>query len=212
MSITGGRAASLSRRIVSRLAGASPRWWGIGLGALALAVSGLFGGLDPVETRVDGPAALAEDELNRGQPWDVTVTGAGYSRDVPPLELDQEGDRWLVVAALVEVTADESRFDVFDVLRLRGADGLIGQQDHMGAKPDQVYLKRDADQVYDLHPNLAEEVYFFWEQAGDAQIPTEVDVVIIGKTQRIDSLTGHLEWLDPRARALVRVPMRDLDA
>jgi hypothetical protein len=95
-------------------------------GVIALATSGLFGGLD----RVDQPAAptVAVNAVNEGEPWNVTVTGARLLDDLSPLRLTNPGDRWVALLATVEVTAAESRNDLGDTVRLPGLDGLLKEK------------------------------------------------------------------------------------
>ncbi|MFS8479772.1 MAG: hypothetical protein FWJ93_12630 [Micromonosporaceae bacterium] len=200
-----------SSRIVSRMLGLPPRWMGVAAAVLALGVSGLFGGLDPVEVEPD-IATVEVGTAHHGQPWNVTVTGAGFTSELPPLKLQEPGNRWLIVAAVVEVTSDESRFDLYDVLRLRNAPDLVGRPDLLGVRPDRIMLTRDAADASRLHPDLPEKLYFVWEQAGSAEPPPELEIEIIGKTLRAESLGNHLEWLDPEPRALVRAQVKDLDA
>lgn len=187
--------------------GLPPYWLGIGAGALALAVSGLFGGLNKVEP--DGLPTIALGTADNGAPWNVTVVSVEYTKDASPLKLQKPGDRWLVIRATVEVTAKESRSDIRDVLRLRDVTGLIGKGDETGTRPDLVYLRGDISHVQKLHPNLPEDLLFFWEQAGDVEPPRELEIAIIGKTHRVATLTGHREWLDPEPRALVRAAPED---
>ena len=195
-----------SSRILSRVMAVPPRWMGIGAAVLALGVSGLFGGLDEVDTGTD-VATVELGTVHTGEPWNVTVTGAGVADQLVSFEPQTPGNRWLVVAAVVEVTGEESRFDLYDVLRLRNVPGLVNRTP---GQPDRIMLRRDATDVARLHPDLPEELYFLWEQAGSAEPPRELEIEIIGKTRRVDTLTGHLQWLDPEPRALVRAPVKDL--
>lgn len=200
-----------ARRIGVRV-GAPPQWLGLGAGVLALAtvVSGLFGGLKEVDS--ERLPTVAVGAVHTGQPWNVTIVSVEYTKDASPLKLQKPGDRWLMVRATVEVTADESRSDIRDVLRLRNVAGLIGKGDELGAKPDQVYLRGDISHVQRLHPNLPEDLLFFWEQAGDVEPPREVEVTITGRPHQVSSITGHLEWLAPEPRALLRSALTTRDS
>jgi hypothetical protein len=182
------------------------RWLAVCAGVLALGVSGLFGGLDKVgQAKVP---AVAVSAPNEGVPWNVTVLGVYLQGDLPPLRLEHDGDHWVEVLATVEVTAEES-LHLTDVLRLGGVDGLVGTDGPDGIEPAEIYLSRDATRAIFLHPGMPEKLGFFWEQAASAPIPSTVDVLIQGKTHRLDTLTGHLEWLDPATRATVRVRVKD---
>jgi hypothetical protein len=169
--------------------------------ALLLGVSAPFGGLDGV----DGPGLprTALNTVDRGSPWNVTVTGARLLDGEALIKPQHEGDHWLVVLVTVEVTADESRNDIDDVLRLVGVPGL-GKE-----KPDYTYLVRDQMPVGHLNPGMAEALAFAWAQSPDVTVPTEIEVQIVGKTRRADSLTGSIGWFDDAPRSRVSVPVED---
>lgn len=195
--------------MIARVLQMPPSRLSVGVAALALALSGLFGGL----ARVDDPAlpTIALNAVDRGVPWNVTVTGMRVLDDLPPLRLKNPGDRWVAVLATVEVTADESRNDMVDVVRVPGVAGLLAAEDDLAkGRPDLVYLLRDDVESPYLNPGLPEKLAFFWEQRASAPAPTTATVEIWGKTLREDSLTGHQAWLDPEVRAVVTdVPVQD---
>lgn len=183
-----------------RLLDTPVRWLGIGLGALALTVSGFFGGLDPVD---HGPPVRSPGALDEGRPWNVTVTSAQIHGELDHVRLDEPGDRWLAVLAVVEVTATDSRNDLTDILRLSDVDGLVRPE------PRAAFLARDLTRLGYLHPGMAERVVFYWEQRGSAAAPTELEVVVHGKTLRISSLSDTPQWLDLAERTRVRLPVED---
>lgn len=179
---------------------------------LLLGLIVVTGGLRPVpQTPL---ATLAVDQISRGEPWNVTVTGARLASDLTPAAyLHDRAHHWVAVIAEVEITAPESRADLLEVVRLRGIDGL---GEHPGAvveeglvRPDAVLRVRDAASARLLHPGLPEQLVFLWERASDAPPPPEVTVLIIGMTWRESSLTGAWEWLDAAPRAQVMVPLVD---
>jgi hypothetical protein len=176
----------------------------VGLAALAIAVSGMFGGLD--ETRPPSQPIVATKQPNPGQPWSITINRAlSFSTMEPLLKPDKEGYRWIIVRATMEITADRTWNRLDGVLRLKGVEGL------RDVKPSDFYLVRDESFIVrELQPGIPEEVAFLWQQDGRAPRPEYVDVEILGLTQRRSSLTDHLEWLDSAPRALVlRVPVKD---
>jgi hypothetical protein len=188
------------RRLGARLLAMPLRTLAAAVGLVVLAASGLFGGLDPVK-QAELPL-VAAGTVNAGKPWNVAVTGAQLL-DRAPLRLRRAGNRWLAVQVTVEITADESRGDLGDILRLTGVDG-IGNQ-----RPADVVLLRDQASARLLHPGLPEVLVFFWEQAGNAAVPGQIEVQIFGKKRRIDSLSGRREWLDRASRARVRLAVDD---
>jgi hypothetical protein len=160
-----------------------------------------MGGLDPVKG--PGLPRTALNTVDHGAPWNVTVTGARLLDGPALIEPQHKGDRWLLVLATVEVTADESRNDMDDVIRLSGVPGLRNEE------PDYTYLVRDQSPVGHLNPGMPERLAYAWAQSPDAPIPTEIEVQIYGKTRRADSLTGSIGWFDDAPRSRVTVPVED---
>jgi hypothetical protein len=186
---------------------------GVGLCVLlvVVAVVALAGGLDRVPPE-ELPVAVV-DQRNEGQPWNVTVAGAVLAADLSPAVLQEEG-YWLAVVADVEVTADQTRTDVYDILCVTDVQGLAREHQESsncpgGIGPDDVRLYRDASAATSIHPGLPERLAFLWELAGDTEAPAEVHVEVVGKTYREDSLTGSMAWLDAAPRVQLRVPIED---
>ena len=190
-----------SRPLAARVAALPLRWMGIGAGVLALGVSGLAGGLDPVTA--PGLPQVRPSELSPGGPWNVTVLTGRLIADLSPIRPDHDGDRWFIVLAKVENTDTESRNDAISALSVSNVDGLVTKT------PSHLLLSRDGSEVNYLNPGMPEVVGYVWEQRADAKVPTSVDVVIWGYTHRISSLNGHLEWLDRAERATVHAPVQD---
>lgn len=170
--------------------------------ALVLGVSAPFGGLDSVEG--PGLPRTALNTVDKGSPWDVTVTGARLQDGDALISPRNKGDHWLVVLATVEVSADESRGDMYDILRLTGVSGLRNEE------PDYVYIVRDQMPVGKLQPGMPEALAFAWAQSPGAAVPTELEAQIFGKTRRADSLTGSIGWFDEKPRSRVTVPVEDM--
>jgi hypothetical protein len=190
-----------SRPLAARLAALPLRWFAIVAGVLALAASGLAGGLDPVAK--PGPPQVRPSMVNEGSPWNVTVLTGRVVNDLSPIKPQKDGDRWFIVLATVEVTSDESRNDMHEALRVPTVAGLLDD------KPARVLMSRDGTDVGYLNPGMPELLGFVWEQRSDVPLTAMVDVTIWGKTHRISSLTGKMEWLDLAVRATVHVPVQD---
>lgn len=197
----GGREA-WPRRVGLRVLDTPVRSVVIGVVVLVLALSGLFGGLDAVTSDRGALPVARIGVAQAGAPWTVTVIRSAIFDDLPPLRLENDGDLWLQVLATIEVTDRESRNDMREIFTLDVA-GLLNKE------PTTMYLARDATLVDYLHPGMPERIGFFWELSGGAPVPTELHVIVNGKTERIDSLTGSLEWLDRGPRSELRVPVKD---
>lgn len=198
------RRGLLPRKFSALLARQPLSWWAIGLAVVALAVSGLFGGLDPV-AKQSAPITAAGTVIDGG-PWRVTVVSANLLADTPPLVLRNKANRWVVVRATVEITADSTWTDVVEIINLSGVEGVTEKE------PRGMLLLRGqtATNVGMLHPNMPEDVAFYWEQAATAAVPTEATITVTGKTNRPDSFSGSLFWaLDDRPRATLMLPVLD---
>jgi hypothetical protein len=169
-----------------------------------------FGGWS---TKSQGLQRLELNQTSAGLPWNVTVTGGRLVDDQPPLQASVEGNRWVIILARVEVTSDTSRVDIYDALRISGAEGLVDGKAPLkivpGIAADPVAVSSDFAQYVAIHPGLPEDMVFAWEQSASAPVPTQVDVTLWGINQRRSSLTGSREWLDPVARAVVTVQIVD---
>jgi hypothetical protein len=180
----GGLSRRLGRSLFDQAA-PGMRW---ALAGLLLAVSGLFGGLDTVPD--PQPAAVAAGTPVSGGPWRVEVTEVRVTGDLPPLRLKDQKNRWVYVICTVTVTTHETWFLPYSILGLSGVDGLLT------AQPHQMVLYRDMRAAKLLHPNMPEKVAFFWEQSGDAPLPTTATVLVKERVFRQDSLGGEWEWKD----------------
>ncbi|GAA1736975.1 hypothetical protein [Luedemannella helvata] len=175
-----------------------------GLVALAAVATIPFGGLNKADAgRYGGLARVEVGQAYDAGPWRVTVTGGRLLKDQPPLRAKKKTNRWVIVLATVEVTADETRNDTLDILRISGAEKLAGDE------PDTIMLRSDYSLLPALHPGLPEQLIFGWEQDATAAVPASIDVIIWGKTLRMNSLTESEEWLDHGERAVLTVPVQD---
>jgi len=174
--------------------------WGLGLGAIVLAISSLFGGLDTAEEK--NTAVNAEID---GGPWKVTVTGARLVGELPPMRLSDKNNLWIVVLATVEITADHTWSSLGEVVQLAPVEGVKAKvtktlagtsvQRNVG-----IVLMRDATRISQLNPGMPEKLAFFWELTGTSKIPAEVKVYIGSMEHRRDNLTSHMSWMDDSAR------------
>jgi hypothetical protein len=208
VSSVGGGPGAGPRGLGARIVAVPLRWLGLSAGAAALAASGLFGGLEPAEEPELPPIKV--NEISKGEPWNVTVTGGRLvDADLPGIRLQNEANRWVVVLATVEVTAPESRNDMREVVEISGVEGLVKEPNLPRLDPQYVIALRDGVAVGYLHPAMPEKLAYFWEQESTAPVPTQMTVRINQKTYRVDSLAGHKAWLDLEPRAELTVPIED---
>ncbi|GAA5181421.1 hypothetical protein GCM10023322_16060 [Rugosimonospora acidiphila] len=176
------------------------RWLGAGAGVLALGVSGIFGGLKSADP---GIPQLKPNVVSKDGPWNVSVIACRVVDDLSPLHPATDGDRWFIVLANVDVTADNSQSGIGGIIRLPNVAGLVDQA------PDHVLLSRDGSVVDYLNPGMTERIGFVWEQSSKVPVPTQALVQVYGATLRDSSLTGDKEWLDSSVRATVLAPVQD---
>lgn len=186
VSVTGG--GSLGRRLGRGLLDTVAPQLRMIIVVLALGVSGLFGGWDAVPAPAE--AQLTAGTPIDGGPWRVEVIEAKVAGDMPPLRRQDENNRWVYVIANVTITAHESITLTKQILRLSGVDGLLTEE------PYDMALDRDKRVIRRLHPNMTEKVIFFWEQDGDAPLPTSLTVLVQARTYREDSLSHEAKWMD----------------
>ncbi|HCT78222.1 MAG TPA: hypothetical protein DGT23_16930 [Micromonosporaceae bacterium] len=177
--------STLSKRVVTRLARQSLRRWGVGIAVLALGVSGLFGGLEPVTRKA--PAVAVGTAIDGG-PGLITVTKVQLHQTLPPMVLQDKANHWLVVVAKVEITAEESWTALSGMIQLSGVDGLVDK------RPTPM-LVRDGARTGMLHPGMPEEVAFFWERKAGTPAPKEVTVQVNLRIHRKESFGGSMQWM-----------------
>jgi hypothetical protein len=195
--------------ISARLRRTPAQWLFYTCCGLALAVSAAFGGWQTVS---QAQPELKAGVVDPGKPWNVKVVTARLLGNLEPaVYLKNKEDHWLAVIAEIEITDDHSHIDISRILQVPNAVGVLVDMPtgtSFDAYPHDVLLSRDATRVEALHPGMPEKVAFLWEQKPDA-LPTEVDVAIVGMTWRKNTLTDEYEWLDPKVRATVTVPVED---
>ncbi|VEG55733.1 Uncharacterised protein [Mycolicibacterium aurum] len=164
------------------------QWWKGGLAAI-LAVTALFGGLDPVDTKAT-PFAPGE-EFSDGQ-YSVTVDRA---RLVPTIEgggrvygSAEPGIRYLGVVATL-------RNDGTVTGRLRNELDL---RDVAGSEFFGTFRFRDGSPIQTLGPGLTEQLVFAWTVPVDALKPGDVVSIRVWKKkfQQLMVTYGGKEWLE----------------
>ncbi|GIH13814.1 hypothetical protein Raf01_19860 [Rugosimonospora africana] len=193
--------------MAARLTALPLRWLGIGAGALALAASSLFHGLDSSASA--GIPQVKPNTVSRDGPWNVNVLTCRVVTDLSPYKPQKDGDRWFVVIAYVNVTADESQTSIGAIIRIPQVQGLTATGGSRGKPPDHILLVRDGSEVQYLNPGMTERVGFAWEQSPSAPMPSETLVQVYGETLRESALSGNEEWLDLSVHAEVHASIED---
>jgi hypothetical protein len=176
-------------------------------------------------------ASVQKDQLEQGTavdtgPFVVTIERARVLDELPGIAESDDAVR--VVALVVTAEANGARTlsgaMLADSVALQGVDGLVGETHAVAAAGDgpggnddapvpapNVVVMADGSRLDALQPGLEYEVAMVWEQATEFPEPTELDVVVMGRTYRESSLDRSMEWLDRRDVAAGRVPVTPVD-
>jgi len=165
------------------------RWLLTGLTTVLLGLSALFGGLD--DSPVQAAPVIAEGERHVGSELTVTVTRALLIDAFPEQGVvPAEGDRLLVVRALVENTTTEPiRLNTVDSDRIRvgGVPGLPQAE-----PPFDILVVDDGSDEVVAQSGVPVEVVFLWQVAGDAV--AEGDAIEVQLLDRVFISEGQLTY------------------
>ncbi|WP_129669846.1 hypothetical protein [Phytoactinopolyspora endophytica] len=87
----------------------------------------------------------------------------------------------------------------------RGDDANAGPSAPVA--PSGVFVIADGSRLDALQPGIDYEVAMVWEQSAQLPPPTELEVVMTGRTLRESSLDRSMEWLDRATVAVGTVPV-----
>ncbi|WEO75796.1 hypothetical protein BJQ94_10400 [Cryobacterium sp. SO2] len=214
-----GRARGLLTRLPTR-------WLVTGSAAGLLGLSALFGGLDAAP--VEAAPVVAVGDSHVGSELTVTVSQALLIDAFPEqLLMPEEGNRLLVVRAVVENTTTEPRRlgtagsvsatassttaggKKTDTIGLSGVPG-VGQNQ----RPLSILVIDDGSGLVVVQPGVPVELAFVWEVAGDAL--TAGDPVRVELFDRVFISEGRLTYGglydDPVVTATVNVVLDDVGA
>lgn len=176
------------RALAYRLAGLGPKRWYQALAAIALAVTGLFGGLDRVDTAVTHvePGTVYDDgalqvTVKRAKVLPVLTAGEKVLMNAPP------GAQFLaVVTALAN--------DGTEPVPLAGEIDLRGVE-QPGAVT--VFRLADGSRTASLGPGLSDDFAYVWQLPEAALHPGDTVTVRIWKKQYIElSVALGKGWID----------------
>lgn len=189
----------------------------LGVGAVALLVSGVFGGLrqappEPLTT-------LAAGKPHSATPFEITITKVSWATDLGESFDPPELGRFLVVFAEIRTDQDRSvdSFVVKEALRIRGlpdfAKSDVDQDpvDSDDADP-LVVVATDRVPLGGIGPGLTYEVAYIWQQDDAQPLPASVEVQAYEHGFRRSSLDGQENWFDSTPEAIGTFPVTELKA
>lgn len=172
--------------------------------AAALAVSGAFGGLEPVPASYD--EATAGEVVHSG-PFEVSVDRVRAIDHLRPVFSPEDGNRFLVVVLDVRNPTDEPVYAVLlsNELEVDPTGATIDPD----TRPMTVSMK-DFSSLSLIQPGIDYEIGIVYETKGDA-VPSDVRIGVPGYTWREDSFTpGLFEWKDPETVARGTFAVKDV--
>jgi hypothetical protein len=167
-------------------------WIGVGVAAVALAVAGLFGGLEERRDAAAVPPVAVGEAVDAG-PWRISIERAFTIDELDGEYLsDEVANHWFGVVATVTVIDEQPNSSFRYSLQLSDIDGLARNAGGDVIGLTVVRLDDASDLV--LNPGVTERVVYLWEQAKTADVPAEATVQMIEPNRRRDSFSGTLEW------------------
>ena len=183
------------------------------VGAVLLALTGIFGGLRTVDTTV---APLAGGRPVTAAPLTITITRTSWTTNLGPPGKAPAGQRFLTVAGTVRNdTATSVGSDVLGrAVHLQGVPDVY--QDSFGddvgasesASPWGIFVTQDSTRLAYVGPGLTYQAAWVFRQKDTQPAPTSVTVEVDGHTFRADTIDGTMKWLDPAAVATGTLPMK----
>ncbi|MEO6791170.1 MAG: hypothetical protein ABI249_00060 [Ornithinibacter sp.] len=204
MSTPGAMLASQLARASAWAMKAPAKRVGAPVGAVALAVSGVFGGLAPAQASY---ADAGQGAVIESGPFEVSVQRVRAIDDLKPYVTPEAGNRLLVVVVKVRNTTDEPVSALLLSRELQVAP--------TGARLAPPVLRspvsmKDFSAISELQPDLTYDAAVLLETTGE-DVATQVSVGIPGYTWREDSFTpGSFEWKDPTTIAKGTYPVKDV--
>ena len=171
----------------------STRYWIIIIGAVLLAVTGLFGGLATAENLTPELPVLAVGEEHVGPQFTVAVHKVELMDVAPGYSFEaDEGNEYLVATVTLTNNYVTSTTAITEAI---GLDWL----DEEHSTVDRTVLLSDSTTLAQAHPNLPIDVAIVWQLPRDAIDEGEtVQVSIMDASLRTDSdLTFGEYWYDP---------------
>lgn len=182
--------------------GRTLRTWGLSAGAVLLAVSAAFGGLEKAEDET--PRVEAGTAIDAGR-FEVTVQRVVTVKELKPLFTPDDGGALIAVVTKLKVTDDTGTVPASDLVRLIGVPGVKDTDPPLGTTN-----LRDATMNPVLTPDAAEDVAYVWKLPKATELPTEVKLTVQGYEHVADSILDHHEkWLPDKIVADSTVKVKD---
>ncbi|WP_350278957.1 hypothetical protein [Kribbella sp. HUAS MG21] len=185
-----------------KVRGRTVRTWALSAGAVLLAISAVFGGLEKAGDET--PQVAAGTAIDAGR-FEVTIQRVVTVKDLKPLFTPDDGGALIAVVTKLKVTDDTGTVPASDLIRLVGVPGVKDTDAPLGTTN-----LRDATMNPVLTPDAAEDVAYVWKLPKAGQLPTEVKLTVQGYEYIADSILDHHEkWLPDKIVADSTVKVKD---
>ncbi|MEU8224530.1 hypothetical protein [Kribbella sp. NPDC048915] len=174
-----------------KVRGRSLRTWALSAGAVLLAISAAFGGLQKADDET--PRVEAGTAIDAGQ-FEVTVQRVVTVKDLKPLFTPDAGGALIAVVTKLKVTDDTGTRPPSDLIRLIGVPGVKDTDPPLGTTN-----LRDATMHPVLTPDAAEDVAYVWKLPKATELPSEVKLTVQGYEHDEESIFDHHEKWRPNA-------------
>ncbi|WP_454300444.1 hypothetical protein [Salana multivorans] len=185
---------------------------GLAAAVVVVAATAAWGGFEPVEGTGAAPAELKPGETATAAPLEITLERARWIDELPGAYLSDPDNRWIALVGTIENTDDATYLLPQQSLVVSGADGLdpAGLATRaIGIQPNDLLVVTDASRLSAAQPGLTYEVVFLVEQDGTLPPPEEITVELLGRTEREDTLSRQMSWLDPTVVASITLPVSE---
>ncbi|TDD48842.1 hypothetical protein E1263_32815 [Kribbella antibiotica] len=185
-----------------RVRGRSVKTWVIGAGAVVLAISAAFGGLNKADAET--PALTAGATVDAGQ-FAVIVDRMVAVKDLEPTFKPDPGGALLVAVTRLKVTDDLGTTPPSDLIRLIGVPGIKDTDPPLG-----VSTVDDNTTNPVLTPDVEQTIAFVWKLPKLSELPTEAKVTVQGYKHYDESILDHHEkWLPDAIAAEGTIKVKD---
>jgi hypothetical protein len=198
--------------VASRLLEQPLRTLGVGVTAIVLGVTALFGGLADADTDHQDVAGVAIGEKLAAAPYEITIRKVVWVDELPNVYPLEKGSHWLAITATLRNTHTESLVGAVELkgaLTLTGVDGLVEKPERGTDRVESSYRKviADTSDLSPVQPGVSYEMVFLFEQRAGVTPPAEVSVQAVGNTWRQNSIDKTMGWFDPEVVARGTLPM-----
>lgn len=184
-----------------KVRGRSLKTWVLSAGAVLLAISAVFGGLEKAADET--PQVAAGTPIDAGR-LEVTIQRVVTVADLKPLFQPDEGGALIAVVTKLKLTDVTGATPPSDLIRLIGVPGIKDDDRPVGTTN-----LRDQTRDPVLTPEAGEDVAYVWKLPKATELPTEVKLTVQGYEFKESLLDHHDKWMQTEIVAESTVKVKD---